>query len=65
MDNIQITLPDNSVKNLEQGSSSADLARSIGEGLLRASIAAKVDGNIVDLHAPIAVSYTHLRAHET
>jgi threonyl-tRNA synthetase len=40
MNNIQITLPDESVKELEQGSTSADLARAIGEGLLRASIAA-------------------------
>jgi len=56
MNNIQITLPDKSVKELEQGSTSADLARSIGEGLLRASIAAKVDGDVVDLHSPLATS---------
>jgi threonyl-tRNA synthetase len=56
MNNIQITLPDESVKELEQGSTSADLARSIGEGLLRASIAAKVDGNVVDLHYPIVTN---------
>ena len=53
MNNIQITLPDESVKEIEQGSTSADLARSIGAGLLRASIAAKVDGDVVDLHSPI------------
>ena len=53
MNNIQITLPDKSVKEIEQGSTSADIARSIGEGLLRASIAAKVNGNVVDLYAPI------------
>ena len=51
--NIQITLPDNSVKEVAMGSSSADIALSIGEGLLRASIAAKVDGNLVDLSFPI------------
>ncbi|SVC16745.1 uncharacterized protein METZ01_LOCUS269599, partial [marine metagenome] len=56
MNNIQITLPDESVKELEQGSTSADLARSIGEGLLRASIAAKVDGDVVDLHSPIVTN---------
>ena len=53
MNNIQITLPDESVKEIEQGSTSADIARSIGEGLLRASIAAKVDGDVVDLHFPL------------
>ncbi|MDP7239557.1 MAG: TGS domain-containing protein, partial [Candidatus Latescibacteria bacterium] len=56
MNNIQITLPDKSVKEIKQGSTSADLARSIGEGLLRASIAAKVDGDVVDLHFPINAS---------
>ena len=56
MNNIQITLPDESVKELKQGSTSADLARSIGEELLRASIAAKVDGDVVDLHSPIVTN---------
>ena len=56
MNNIQITLPDESVKEIEEGSTSADVARSIGEGLLRASIAAKVDGDVVDLHFPINAS---------
>ena len=53
MSEIQITLPDNTVKQVEQGSTSGDVARSIGEGLYRASIAAKVNGDIVDLEAPI------------
>jgi threonyl-tRNA synthetase len=44
------------VKEVEEGSTSADIARSIGEGLLRASIAAKVDGDVVDLHLPINIS---------
>jgi len=55
MNNIKITLPDDSVKEVKQGSTSADIARSIGEGLLRDSIAAKMNGNIVDLHSPIDV----------
>jgi len=53
-DNINITLPDSSVKQVAKGASSADIAKLIGEGLLRASIAAKVDGKIVDLNLPIS-----------
>ena len=53
MREIQIKLPDNTVKHVEQGSTSGDLARSIGEGLFRASIAAKVNGSLVDLESPI------------
>ena len=52
-DNINITLPDDSVKKVEKGASCADIAKSIGEGLLRASVAAKVDGKIVDLNLPL------------
>ena len=55
MKEIQIKLPDNTVKHVEKGSTGGDLARSIGEGLFRASIAAKVDGSLVDLESPIDV----------
>ena len=53
MSDIQIKLPDDTIKQVEQGSTSGDIARSIGEGLFRASIAAKVNGNIVDLEKPL------------
>ncbi|MDP6569997.1 MAG: threonine--tRNA ligase [Candidatus Marinimicrobia bacterium] len=53
MSEIQITLPDESVKLVEPGSTSGDIARSIGEGLFRASIAAKVNGDLVDLEYPL------------
>ena len=53
MSEIQITLPDDSIKHVEKGTTSGDIARSIGEGLFRASIAAKVDGDIVDLQSPL------------
>ena len=53
MSDIQITLPDNTVKQVERGSTSGDIARSIGDGLFRASIAAKINGDIVDLEKPI------------
>ena len=53
MNEIEIKLPDNSIRKIERGSSGGDVAKIIGEGLFRASIAAKVDGDIVDLEMPI------------
>ena len=53
MKTINITLPDNSVKVVEMGTSGGDIAMSIGEGLYRASIAVKANGELQDLHAPI------------
>ncbi len=46
---MQIKLPDGSTKDLEDGSKVIDLANSISEGLARASICAKVNGNFADL----------------
>ena len=56
MSEIQITLPDDSIKQVEQGTTSGEIARSIGEGLFRASIAAKVNGDLVDLQSPLDTS---------
>ena len=53
MKTINITLPDNSVKVVEVGTSGGDIAMSIGEGLYRASIAVKANGETLDLHAPL------------
>jgi len=53
MKTINITLPDNSVKVVGMGTSGGDIALSIGEGLYRASIAVKANGELQDLHAPI------------
>jgi threonyl-tRNA synthetase len=53
MEQIQVTLPDNSVKHVDSGSTCGDIALSIGEGLLRASVAAKINGELVDLNSPI------------
>ena len=53
MAEIKITLPDNSVKVLPKGSTGADVAKGIGEGLYRASIAVKVNGELQDLFATI------------
>jgi threonyl-tRNA synthetase len=49
MSQIKITLPDGSVREVEKGSTVLDLAESIGEGLARAALAAKINGTTTDL----------------
>ncbi|MCP4075530.1 MAG: threonine--tRNA ligase [Gammaproteobacteria bacterium] len=44
----QITLPDGSVRNFDQSVSVMDVATDIGPGLAKATLAGKVDGNLVD-----------------
>ena len=57
---IDITLPDGSKKQLEQGSTVGQVAASIGAGLAKAALAGKVDGQLVDLsyalNAPASVA---------
>ncbi len=50
---IKITLPDNSIKELPEGSTVADLATSIGAGLAKAAIAGKINDNLIDLSAKL------------
>ena len=52
-DSIVIRLPDGSEKELAAGSTAADVARSIGARLAKAAIAAKIDGDDVDLDTPV------------
>jgi len=54
MSTISITLPDGTSRELAAGSTVADLAASIGAGLAKAAIAGKIDGNLVDLSAPLS-----------
>ncbi len=51
MPNIQ--LPDGTTKDYPAGSSALDVARGIGERLANSTIAAEVDGNIVDAMRPL------------
>ena len=51
---IKVTLPDGSVREIEKGSSSLDVAKSISEGLARNVLAAEVDGEVWDLTRPLA-----------
>ena len=50
---ITVTLPNGDTLELEQGASAGDVAKLISEGLSNRAIAAKVNGQIVDLSAPI------------
>ena len=45
---IQITLPDGSVRNYEQGITGLQIAASISEGLARNVLAAKINGQVWD-----------------
>lgn len=50
---INITLPDNSVRQYPEGTSSLDIAKSISEGLARNVLSATVNGEIWDATRPI------------
>ncbi|MEQ8762826.1 MAG: threonine--tRNA ligase [Planctomycetota bacterium] len=50
---IQVKLPDGSERSLQDGASAADLAADIGPGLAKAAVAAKIDGQVVDLSRPL------------
>ncbi|MFL3005602.1 MAG: threonine--tRNA ligase [Candidatus Neomarinimicrobiota bacterium] len=53
MNNINITLPDNSVKTFPEGITAQEVANSIGSGLARAVVVAKIDGVLKDLNYKI------------
>ena len=50
---IRLTLPDGSVREVAAGTTAGDVARSIGPGLAKAALAARVDGEVLDLERPI------------
>ncbi len=50
---INITLPDNSIKQYEAGVTPMEVARDISEGLARNVLAAKVNGEVKDATLPI------------
>ena len=50
---LRVTLPDKSVLEVAAGSSLAQLAAQIGPGLAKAALAARVDGQLVDLSYPL------------
>ncbi len=50
---INITLPDGAVKEVQEGSSPFEVAKSISEGLARNVISAKFNETIVETHTPL------------
>lgn len=50
---IRITLPDASVREVPAGTTPADIAAAIGPGLAKAALAARLDGDLVDITRPI------------
>ncbi len=50
---IQVTLPDGSRREVPAGTTSRQIAESIGPGLARAALAARVDGAVWDLDRPL------------
>ena len=51
---LKISLPDGSVREMPAGSTPADVAAAIGPGLAKAALAARIDGELVDLTRPFA-----------
>jgi threonyl-tRNA synthetase len=50
---LSITLPDGSVREVERGTTPADVAAAIGPGLAKAALAARVNGEVRDLNRPL------------
>src|ERR1700719_2827028 len=53
MDNIQVTLPDGSHQEVPRGTTPAEIARKISQGLAREALVARVDGELIDLSRPL------------
>ena len=55
---MKITLKDGSVIEVENGTTAEQIAKNISEGLARAALVAKVNGELVDLKSPITADAT-------
>ena len=55
---LKINLPDGSVREVPAGTTPADIAASIGPGLAKAAIAARVDGELHDIMRPLEADAT-------
>ena len=51
---MEVYLPDGSAKEVPEGAVVADVAAAIGAGLAKAALAGSVNGQLVDLSAPVA-----------
>ncbi|HLV41530.1 MAG TPA: threonine--tRNA ligase [Brumimicrobium sp.] len=55
---IKVTLPDGSVKEVQKGTTSLDIAKGISEGLARNVLAAEINNEVVDAMRPIETDST-------
>ena len=55
---ISITLPDGTIKQVENGTTAMDVAMSISEGLARNVLSATVNGQVIDANRPITEDAT-------
>lgn len=53
MQEIEIVLPDNSIRKVPQGTTGLQIAESISQGLARKALAIKLSGKIMDLQQPM------------
>jgi threonyl-tRNA synthetase len=53
MSQLQIELPDGALQEVSVGTTPLDIARSISEGLAKQSVAAKLNGQLIDLQLPL------------
>jgi threonyl-tRNA synthetase len=53
---IQLKLPDGNIIEIESGSTILDAAGKIGSGLAKATLAGKIDGQLLDLRTPLTAS---------
>ncbi len=54
MNQINVTLPDGSIRKVDQGTTALDIAKSISEGLARNVLAAEINGEVWDATRAIA-----------
>src|SRR5712664_73698 len=52
-DSIHVKLPDGSVKEVPEGTTALDIAKSIGQRLADAALVAKTNGDLIDLTRPL------------
>ena len=52
-DSIHVKLPDGSVKEVPKGTTALEIAKSISPRLADAALAAKTNGNLIDLAKPL------------
>jgi threonyl-tRNA synthetase len=50
---VKVTLPDGSAMSVAEGTTAKQLAEQIGSGLAKAAVAARINGQLVDLSTPI------------